>query len=83
MDDFFKKTAVELKLDPRAREADAYGPGAMAMFRQDEADAKKYEANASPTLVINGVKSRSVYKGKDEIRKAICSAFSEQPAACH
>ena len=83
MDDFFTKTAAELKLDARALEADAYGPKAVAMFRQDEADVKKYEVSASPTLVINGVKSQSVFKGKEDIRKAICSAFAQQPAACH
>ncbi|MCK9615874.1 MAG: hypothetical protein M0R48_10390, partial [Candidatus Omnitrophica bacterium] len=52
------------------------------LLKENEVDSQKYNASASPTLIINGVKSDAIYKDATTIEGAICSAFTEAPSVC-
>lgn len=82
LQDYWKKGAKELGIDTGKIEAFVYGKDSMSLLKQDEADAKKYNVSASPTLVINGTRSNAVSGGAQAIKQAICSAFTDQPENC-
>lgn len=82
LEDYWKKAAQELKMDVKKIENFAYGPEMISIFKQDEAQVKKYAASASPTLVINGVKTEAIYKGADKVKQTICSVFTNLPTEC-
>lgn len=82
LDDYWKQAAGELRMDVKRIESFAYGPQGLALLKQDAADAKERGISASPTLVINGVVSDSIYTEDKAIKNAVCSAFSDLPAAC-
>ena len=44
--------------------------------------ALENSVSGSPTLVINGVQSDSIYSGIDSVQEAICSAFENAPSEC-
>lgn len=44
--------------------------------------ASEKSVSGSPTLIINGVQSDSVYSSVDAIQSAICSAFENAPSEC-
>jgi hypothetical protein len=44
--------------------------------------ASEKSVSGSPTLIINGVQSDSIYSGVDAIQNAICSAFENVPSEC-
>jgi hypothetical protein len=79
LDDYWKKSAKELRMDVKKIESFAYGEAGMTVLKQDDADTRKYEVNASPTLVINGVKSMAIYRGAKPLADAIRSAFINAP----
>lgn len=82
LDKCFKRAATSLKIDVKKIEKFAYGQEAIAVFKEDSAAGVKYNASASPTLVINGVKSDAIYKDEKAIKEAICSAFANIPEVC-
>ncbi len=82
LEDYWKKGAKELGIDTGKIEPFAYGQEGMNLLKQDEIDAKKYNVNASPTLVINGTVSKAISQGAQAIRQEICSAFTNPPAVC-
>ena len=82
MEDSWQKAANELQMDSKKIESFAYGQEGLNLLKQNEADVKKYDAMASPTLVINGAKSSAVYHGAKAIQEAICSAFAHPTREC-
>ncbi len=54
------------------------------LMKTDEAASEAAGANGSPTLVINGVQSNTVYQyGDSELYKGtICEAFNDVPSEC-
>jgi len=82
LEDYWKETARTLKMDVKKIESFAYGREGMELLKQNEADAKIYAVEASPTLIINGVKSDAIYSGTKATQEAICSAFSVLPNEC-
>jgi len=56
----------------------------VALMKANEIASTTAGANGSPTLIINGVESTSVYQyGNSEAYKtAICNSFTTAPAAC-
>lgn len=79
LEDYWKKAAKGLGMNIEKIESFAYGQEGINSLRQDEADAKKYKANASPTLVINGKKSNAIYRGKKALKETIDAAFINTP----
>lgn len=75
LDDYWKQAANALQVDTTRIEFFTKGQEGMELLKQNEAAAKKYGADASPTLVINGVKSEAVYAGPKAVQEAIDSAF--------
>lgn len=61
----------------------SYLSGRYPKFGIDEADAKKYGVQGSPTLVINGQKIEGAGRDSASILKTICSAFNVQPEECN
>jgi len=82
LEDYWKKEAKELGIDTGKIESFVYGQEGMNLLKQNEIDAKKYNVNASPTLVINGAKSNAISQDAQAIRQVICSAFTNPPALC-
>ena len=82
LEDYWQKAAKELQMDVMKIESFAYGQEGISLLKQNETDAGKYGANASPTLVINGVKSNAIYRGAEALQQAICSAFTSSPSEC-
>ncbi|MCM8779784.1 MAG: hypothetical protein NC914_01350, partial [Candidatus Omnitrophica bacterium] len=82
LDDYWKKAAKEVGINIKQVESFAYGPEGLAMLKRDAESVKKYAVKGSPTLMINGVKSDSIYTDAEVVKKEICSAFSETPAVC-
>jgi len=82
LEDYWKKVAKGLKMDIKKIESFAYGKDCLNILKENESSAEKYQANASPTLIINGMKSDSIYKGKSAIKEAICSAYVNPPNLC-
>jgi len=56
----------------------------LALMKADEAASAQAGAGGSPTLIINGVQSSSVYQyGNSEAYKSgICSGFTSSPSEC-
>ena len=82
LEDYWKKVAKGLRMDVKKIESFAYGPQAMTLLKQSEADGKKYNATASPTMFINGVINKAIYKDEKTLEEAICSAFVIPPENC-
>ncbi|MDD4955862.1 MAG: hypothetical protein PHP17_07500 [Candidatus Omnitrophica bacterium] len=80
--DYWKVVAANLNMDIKKIENFAYGREGVALLKENGADAQKYNAFASPTLVINGAKSEAIYKGKKAVEEAVCSAFIKAPDMC-
>jgi thiol-disulfide isomerase/thioredoxin len=81
-DECWKNAAQNLGMDINRIETAAYGTEGINLLKQDEADASKYEVSGSPTLIINGVQSSSIYSGTAATQQAICSAFNTAPSEC-
>ena len=60
----------------RKIESFAYSQQGPDVLRENESAAKEYQASGSPTLVINGVKSKAIYQGEEAVKQAIDSAFT-------
>lgn len=82
LEEYWKKPAKELRMDVKRIEAYAYAQEGLALLRQDSRDAKKYEVRASPTCVINGTRTNSIFQGRKALKDAICSAFLEPANIC-
>ncbi len=82
VDDYWKKAAQELKIDVKKIDNFTNSPEMISIFKQYEADVKKYSAAASPTLIINGMKTESIYKGAEQVKQTVCSAFNVAPGEC-
>jgi hypothetical protein len=82
LDDYWKEAASGLQMDTAAIESFANSKEGIELLKQHEQEAKKYEVSASPTLVINGVKSESIYGGAQITQLAVCSAFTVAPQEC-
>jgi len=82
LEDYWKEAAGKLNMDIKKIEKFAYGPQGIALLKENGADSQKYNASASPTLVINGVQSEAIYKGAKATKEAVCSAFISAPDAC-
>jgi len=83
LDTYWKTAARKLKMNPRKIESFVNSDEALTFLKRNDADVKKYAINASPTLIINGMKTDAVYQGPKATRTAICSAFSVPPSECH
>jgi hypothetical protein len=55
-----------------------------ALMQNDEKLSKEAGASGSPTMIINGVKTKAVYKYGDSesYKQIICGAFNNAPAEC-
>ena len=82
LEEYWKKPAKELRMDVKRIETYAYGQEGLALLRQDSRDAKKYDVRASPTFVINGTRTNSIFQGRKALKDAICSAFLEPVNIC-
>lgn len=82
LDACWKAAAEKLKIDVKKIETAAYGSEGIELLKLSEADAKKYNAGSSPTLIINGAKSSSIYSGTSTTQTAICNAFNSAPSEC-
>ncbi len=53
-------------------------------MEEEEKATNKAQATGSPTMLINGVKTRAVYDygNSESYKEAICSAFNEAPQEC-
>jgi len=80
--DYWKEAASKLNMNIKKIEDFAYGPQGVAALKENWADSQKYNAYASPTLIINGAKSEAIYKGAQASKEAICSAFTNAPSVC-
>ncbi|MCX5712444.1 MAG: hypothetical protein NTY47_05170 [Candidatus Omnitrophica bacterium] len=79
LEDYWKRAAHELGMDVKKIESFAYGREGINLLKQNETDARKYEVSASPTLIINGIKSQAIYQGPKAVEQAIYSAFTNPP----
>jgi DSBA-like thioredoxin domain-containing protein len=82
IDDHWKKTARKLRMSRKKIENFVEGEEGMNLLRQDSVDSKKYNVSGSPTLLINGKKSNSIYADTKDVKAAICSAFTLAPNEC-
>jgi len=82
LDDYWKEAAAKLQMDVKKIEKFAYGPEGMAQLKEDSTASAKYNATASPTLIINGARSDAIYKDAKAIKEAMCSAFIDKPSVC-
>jgi len=82
LEDYWKKPAKELGIDTGRIESFVYGQEGMSLLKQNETDAKKYNVNASPTLIINGARNNAISQGAQLTKQAICSAFISPPVFC-
>lgn len=79
LEDYWKRAAQELGMDVKKIESFAYGQEGINLLKQNETDARKYEVSASPTMIINGIKSQAIYQGPKAVEQAIYSAFTNPP----
>jgi len=79
LEDYWKKTAKELGMDVQKIESFAYGQEGINLLKENETDAGKYGVTASPTLIINGIKSQAIYQGPKAVEQEIYSAFTNPP----
>lgn len=82
LDDYWQKAANELGMDTGKINSFVSGQEGINLLKQNENDAKKYNVNASPTLVINGIKSSAISQGAQAVKQAICLAFIDLPDHC-
>ena len=78
----WKSTAIKYGIDTNKIETAAYGQEGIALLKAEEAETSKYQVSGSPTLVINGVQSSSIYSGTSATQAAICSSFNTAPSEC-
>jgi hypothetical protein len=76
-----KNTDTTLSLDSAKIDACAEGAEGLALLKADETEAGKVGADASPTLVINGV-PYSGPRTPEAYKQAICNSFETAPAEC-
>ena len=74
--------ATRFGLDSAKIEALAFSTEGINLLKADEVLSTKYGVSGSPTLVINGVQSSSIYAGTDAVKSAICSSFTTLPKEC-
>jgi len=82
LDDYWQKTAGELGMDTDKISSFVFGQDSINLLKENENDAKKYNVDASPTLVINGIKSRAISQGAQAVEQVICLAFTDLPKQC-
>jgi hypothetical protein len=82
LDRYWRVVAKKLRIDPRRIESFVEGEEGMSFLKKSSSDSKKYGIAASPTLIINGIKSQAIYQGAEAIKTAICSAFVSTPQDC-
>jgi hypothetical protein len=56
----------------------------VALMKAEEKKSSEAGASGSPTMLVNGVSTKSVYKYSDSeaYKQTICSAFETVPAEC-
>lgn len=82
LDVCWKGIATGLGIDSAKVETAAYGADGIGLLKIEEAAANSYGVSGSPTLVINGVQSESIYGGTEPAQTAICGAFTKAPSTC-
>jgi hypothetical protein len=82
LDVCWKNLSKSLGMDSAKIESAAYGSAGIELLKAQEALDSKYGVSGSPTLVINGVQSQSIYAGTEATQTAICGAFNTAPAVC-
>ncbi len=82
LEDYWQKAAKDLGIDTNKIGSFVGGKESIDLLKHNEIDAKKYNVSASPTLVINGVKSSAISAGAEAIQQAICLAFTDLPDQC-
>ncbi len=78
----WKDVASGLGMDTAKIASAAYGSRGISLLKAEETASSKYGVSGSPTLIINGVKSDSIYSGTSATQTSICSAFNTAPEAC-
>lgn len=82
LEDYWKNAARKLQMNVKKTEKFAYGQEGIALLKENGADAQKYNVTASPTLIMNGVKSSAIYQDTKVLEQAICSAFVDSSNVC-
>jgi len=82
LDQCWKNTATKLGMDTNKIETAAYSSEGINLLKAEQTNADKYSVSGSPTLIINGVQSTSIYSGTQSTQEAICSAFNQAPSQC-
>jgi len=70
------------KITEKFNDKSTWSNGQFAPFDIYKEENTAYGVQGSPTLVINGVQSKSGGRDSKSLLSAICSAFSNQPAEC-
>lgn len=75
--------ATALKLD-KAKISTCVTSEGVALMKENEAASNAANASGSPTMIINGVQTTSVYSygNSDAYKTAICNSFNTAPGAC-
>lgn len=79
----WKQVASSLNIDTKKIETLAYSKEGLDLLKADKVLTDKYDVSGSPTLIINGVKSDSIYSGTPSTQAAICAAFNQAPQECN
>ena len=82
LDTCWKGIASGLGMSSTKIESAAYGSDGVNLLKAESTASNGYGVSGSPTLVINGVVSSSIYSGTEAVQAAICGAFNDIPASC-
>jgi glutaredoxin len=77
----WKNTSASMGIDTAAIETCATGSDGLGMLMEDETNAGRDGATASPTLFINGVKYSGA-RTPEAYKQAICTSFDAAPPEC-
>jgi len=75
-------TDAQFKIKQSFADKNSWGNQSYPPFAIFDADNQKYGVQGSPTLVVNGVTVNKVARDPESFKKAICSAFTNEPTAC-
>ena len=78
----WKTEATKLGMNTQTIETAAYGSEGVALLKAEGDASNAAGASGSPTLIINGVESSSIYSGTEATQTAICGAFNKVPTEC-
>ena len=82
LDKCWKEVATSLGMNVKSIETAAYGTEGVNLLKEEASASGSNGISGSPTLLINGVQSSSIYSGTDATQQAICSAFNSAPSEC-